>query len=683
MKVYPEIEKPILTPLEDLCVRLETVSVYDLGCYSTPELLYKLVDKLNQEICRSNHFMEVVEQEFKEVADILDNILNTEIDAAVEERINELIADGTIEKLINQTVLKGINDRVDILEKRVLGMYNIDAVVDYGFTKEGDNSAKFKKMISELKDNTVITIPLGDYPISITDDNITLANNGYALALKTGVKNITFRGPGRLVINSSNCSKKNWLLNLIDCENIRVENLNIKGDFVSIADTTVRDSIANGLVFEKVRGFVMTGCKIEKVFAALSTTGHGSSPALTNDVAQDIIITNNIFDTYGQITTYGGGAKRVLFTNNICINPLQTAYKISSNPKIEASTENNSKQVMILDNVISWRGNFQFGLTSWSPSNHYSPCGIMSEAHTRDVIIRGNNIDMSDIKQSLTAPIQEIVGIIAFRGNENEKYQQDKILIENNTISCYDKKADISVAPYAKSIAIKGNTVKNGIGVSTFGQPLTHSNVIVQDNLITGGFGYCSLRCNIDSIVFKGNVFKGTTEPIIELSDVALQELSIIDNDLVGGKIINYATSPIDKVDICRNKLKTVNCTFNTATVVNVNDNLTSDRITPYTLKVGTDTVVNFTGNSGICAGALVLTGGKANIDIRGLDTQSANILSLTGTYVNKGFLISNGVPTFEALTGVMCVDYSTTGNILYLKTQTTGSDGWKQLSTV
>ena len=78
------------------CLKFGIITVQDLERYTALELIYVLLNKLNEVIDGFNS----IDEQMKEV---------------ILEQLNQWLIDGTLEELINETALKNINDKVDQL----------------------------------------------------------------------------------------------------------------------------------------------------------------------------------------------------------------------------------------------------------------------------------------------------------------------------------------------------------------------------------------------------------------------------------------------------------------------------------------------------------------------------------------------------------------------------------------
>lgn len=622
--------------------------------------------------------------EYNEIVNALKKWIEEEgLQNAVDKKLEEMINDGTFDNIINQKIFGDLQSLVNQNEKRILNLINVDVVVDYEFIDGEDNTDKFIKLFNELKSNTRINIPKGEYQIILTDKILTKVSNGYALIFKENLENVTIGGDGLITIDTSRCTLKNWVINFYNCKNMCLDNFRIKGDYESKLNVTVRDSFPNGIYFEKSENIFVKNSKFSNLLAPLSTTGSGSSPSVTIDVTKNIIITDNIFEDYGQISTYGGGASKLLFTNNVMINPLQTGFKISRNPLISEITRENSNQILIENNIIYWTSDFKFGLTSWEPTKTYSPCGLMVESKTDLISLNNNSIYMGSITQNLNNPIQTIASIIVYKASNNLEFQNEKLVISDNTCVTYRQNSDISISPYCKEIIVKDNLVHNGISVVTFGQPKQIGSVILDSNTISGGYGVIALRCNIDKVIIKDNNFINSNNSIIELSNCNIDDIIIHGNNMSDGRIYTVGDVISNNVFVKENKLiKTVNLTLNVKNL-NIKDNFTVDNITHYTLSLQDDSKCYFDGNSGECSSIINQTNGKLYLGSNPMETKSAVIYSLTNVTVMSGLLYGSGAPNFKTLRGVQYIDTSSSiTETFYIQVDPTGSN-WKKIQYV
>lgn len=113
MLIVPPIEE-----LRTLCVNLEIISVYDTCCYSVPDMLYMLQNKINEVIVTNNNdklaMTKALEKIFAYIDDISGNV-------AIEVRkiLMEMLDDGRLADVINNQIFGMINKQIADLTTRI------------------------------------------------------------------------------------------------------------------------------------------------------------------------------------------------------------------------------------------------------------------------------------------------------------------------------------------------------------------------------------------------------------------------------------------------------------------------------------------------------------------------------------------------------------------------------------
>lgn len=88
-------------------------TVEHFNAYSYRELLQLFLNKLNEIIENYTEFEKNTLEELKRLRDKVENVLSSELEEKVKERLNEMIEDGTMEDLINITIFNDLNLKVD------------------------------------------------------------------------------------------------------------------------------------------------------------------------------------------------------------------------------------------------------------------------------------------------------------------------------------------------------------------------------------------------------------------------------------------------------------------------------------------------------------------------------------------------------------------------------------------
>ena len=135
-------------------------SVYDFDGFNEQEVWCRIAQKINIIIEHFNYLDKKIENEKENNKAKFDYLLGEGLTEAVAKIILEKIKDGTIGELINGTLLKDINDKVDVNKEELLSLINTKAnkkiiyyMSDYGEcnNNEYDNTPAFKLAIKDLQ----------------------------------------------------------------------------------------------------------------------------------------------------------------------------------------------------------------------------------------------------------------------------------------------------------------------------------------------------------------------------------------------------------------------------------------------------------------------------------------------------------------------------------------------------
>ena len=180
--------------------------VYD-DSLTYQELLYKLIAKINEVVESQNQTNENFDELyalFIQLKEYVDNYFkNLDVQEEINNKLDEMVADGTLDKIINEQIFGELNDRIDKLEKSggvVVSVKKWGAVGD-GVT---DDTTAFITCFNEITENNILYIPHGIYVINgthefllkcpIIGDNATivLANSYFRYNENCSVDGITF-----------------------------------------------------------------------------------------------------------------------------------------------------------------------------------------------------------------------------------------------------------------------------------------------------------------------------------------------------------------------------------------------------------------------------------------------------------------------------------------------------------
>lgn len=137
------------------------------------ELLYKLIAKINEVVESQNQTNENFDELyalFIQLKEYVDNYFkNLDVQKEINNKLDKMAADGTLDKIINKQIFGELNDRIDKLEKSggvVVSVKKWGAVGD-GVT---DDTTAFITCFNEITENNILYIPHGIYVINGTHE---------------------------------------------------------------------------------------------------------------------------------------------------------------------------------------------------------------------------------------------------------------------------------------------------------------------------------------------------------------------------------------------------------------------------------------------------------------------------------------------------------------------------------
>lgn len=185
--------------------------VYD-DSLTYQELLYKLIAKINEVVESQNQTNENFDELyalFIQLKEYVDNYFkNLDVQKEINNKLDEMAKDGTLDKIINEQIFGELNDRIDKLEKSggvVVSVKKWGAVGD-GVT---DDTTAFITCFNEITENNILYIPHGIYVINgthefllkcpIIGDNATfiLVDSYFRYNENCSVDGITFNYSGK------------------------------------------------------------------------------------------------------------------------------------------------------------------------------------------------------------------------------------------------------------------------------------------------------------------------------------------------------------------------------------------------------------------------------------------------------------------------------------------------------
>lgn len=181
-------------------------NVYDFEGFTDQEVLCRIAQKINIIIEHFNYLDKKIENEKENNKAKFDYLLGEGLGEQVAKYLLEKISDGTIGKLINETLLKDINDKVDENYEQVNEQLDsITIIMPLPSTVE-ENTTNLQKILDKAKDKTInltVQFPAGYYELNtcFIYDNTTLK-----LTNNTILKNVANKFTNPVTLESKNIS---------------------------------------------------------------------------------------------------------------------------------------------------------------------------------------------------------------------------------------------------------------------------------------------------------------------------------------------------------------------------------------------------------------------------------------------------------------------------------------------
>lgn len=502
--------------------------VYDFDSLTTDELMCKFAQKINIIIEHLKYIDDRCYNSDKALELKLDYLLNQGLEEKVAKRLLELINNGTLGKLINETLLKETNDKLVNIENKVVEL-NADK------TGETDISDLLKACIEKAnRENKSVFIPKGNYKIEKTVELNDI--NNVIIMCEIGTNFIV----GLTDVNNYNVIKFNNSNNIIflgaKCtntkDNLRSRNL-YNGSFLTFNKCSFVE--VNHCISENMNYLVQLyqNCHDVKIYYNVfynnSIKAQSSMSAILCYSSYNVDIYNNFIQgqTYdGTVSIFGAMSNNVKVYNNRLINyfDLDSVNYLSQGITIDQGC----KFVDVYDNEV--RG-YWYGIDVKSNveyidvyENSIKGCkfGIANRdgeategTSTNEIYIRNNKITFNELYHKNLDSYQldgfQQIGIISVN-RYGCKISNNEIMVDYTmTTPCcgiYVKPNTTVTKDYLEETLINNNKISLLYAFSKFYYAVDGScpifinnakNLKIKDNYLRF---YASRSC--DTITFKG-----------------------------------------------------------------------------------------------------------------------------------------------------------------------------------
>lgn len=335
------VSKGLIQNITDLKKSLTEISVYDLDVYTSLELYYNIARKLNEVISELSRFEGVVSDEVIKQNEALVYLLGEGLTTEVIKKINQMVADGTMDTIINHNVFNKINDRINDISVNVI---NFNAKGD-GATLNNTAIQNTIDFVSSLGGGTVY-LPAGSYLVKADSKKQSgVVENKGTIILKENVK-IKGAGIDKTIIKVSNDSN-DWeclFYNQYGHNNISFEDLTID----SVNDINITEFSNWGRVpinFNGGYNFSVKNCRliINGRWAIRAKTSNSNF----SDNIIDFKLKQTNFNWFDTSCIWCGGE------NNIISNNIISVKECLSNIKPVCGIEFQGHRNKVYNNIIN------------------------------------------------------------------------------------------------------------------------------------------------------------------------------------------------------------------------------------------------------------------------------------------------------------------------------------------
>lgn len=209
--------KKLIENINDMRKSLNEISVYDLNTYTAIELYYALATKTNEVITELSRFEGVISDEIIEQNEKLTYLLGEGLNIEVVKKINQMIADGTMDSIINTNIFNDLNSKVDTNIADITSINNKLDVINNNI-KIILPTMTIAEINEKLDSGGTFIFKKGEYRVDV-DNQITPASNSHLI----------FEA-GSTIVQTSLDQTNYEMINLYNVDNVIIENPVIIGE---------------------------------------------------------------------------------------------------------------------------------------------------------------------------------------------------------------------------------------------------------------------------------------------------------------------------------------------------------------------------------------------------------------------------------------------------------------------
>lgn len=250
-----EVNPKLINHINELKTAINEISVYDLNTYTAIELYYRIANKLNEVINELLRYEIAVSEQIIEQNNCLQYLLNEGLKIEVVDKINSMVADGTMDTIINHNIFNALNNKIDNMERKMV--CNIE---EFRETDDETYTNIFKKAVASGK-----TVLLEDKNYEI---NETLNMKAFT-CLKGGNNTIITINTNNVMINlGHSCT----------LENIRfIVNSDVTDSILSINTEKIAESINENTIYNYCLDKAILNIKLKDLIIIKTLNIYGGS----------------------------------------------------------------------------------------------------------------------------------------------------------------------------------------------------------------------------------------------------------------------------------------------------------------------------------------------------------------------------------------------------------------------